>query len=365
MAKPSPIASKVAGIILPFVVFGLLGYSWYIYIFRVCVHLLIKETTNQKAEAIAFMTIASFFWFMAIVCYIRVISTSPGSPVNVNQIPLAIMQDERFVGQSLPCYYYSPSLFDNKTLTSRHMNNSENVNDKTPLLSISKRDGQRRYCHICECFKPDRSHHCRECNKCILKMDHHCPWVSGCVGFGNYKFFFLFTSYTGIYGLWVFVTTLPLVVKGIQDMNADLDPQWIVLIILAFVFGFTVLGFTGVHLTYILRNETTIEHLADRPYDIRVDFDTSGDNFEVITVEPEHYLWERSRKENWKSVMGNSIVGWFLPFKRGLGNGLVFPYSDRMYHEIVQRAQRQRNSMNLSHYERVSSSLESTAPITS
>lgn len=79
----------------------------------------------------------------------------------------------------------------------------------------------------------------------------------------------------------------------------------------AFVFGFTVLGFTGVHLTYILRNETTIEHLADRPYDIRVDFDASGDNFEVVTVEPEHYLWERSRKENWESVMGNSIVGWF------------------------------------------------------
>ncbi|CAO3666692.1 unnamed protein product [Rhizopus microsporus] len=232
MAKPSPIASKVAGIILPFVVFGLLAYSWYIYIFRVCVHLLIKETTNQKAEAIAFMTIASFFWLMAIVCYIRVISTSAGSPMNINQTPFAIMQDERFAGQSLPCYYYSPNLFDNKTLTSRHMNNSENVNDKSPLLSISKRDGQRRYCHICECFKPDRSHHCRECNKCILKMDHHCPWVSGCVGFGNYKFFFLFTSYTGIYGLWVFVTTLPLVVRGLQDMNADLDPQWIVLIIL-------------------------------------------------------------------------------------------------------------------------------------
>lgn len=69
------------------------------------VHLLIKETTNQKSEAskntkkerknemmrviindiVAFMTIASFFWLMAIVCYIRVISTSAGSPMNINQ----------------------------------------------------------------------------------------------------------------------------------------------------------------------------------------------------------------------------------------------------------------------------------------
>jgi palmitoyltransferase ZDHHC3/7/25 len=33
-------------------------------------------------------------------------------------------------------------------------------------------------CGQCQTFKPPMSHHCRICNRCISRMDHHCPWVS-------------------------------------------------------------------------------------------------------------------------------------------------------------------------------------------
>ena len=46
---------------------------------------------------------------------------------------------------------------------------------------------RKRYCLICNAFKPERSHHCSVCNICVLNMDHHCPWVDNCIGFYNRK----------------------------------------------------------------------------------------------------------------------------------------------------------------------------------
>ncbi|KAK0410027.1 hypothetical protein QR680_004903 [Steinernema hermaphroditum] len=35
-----------------------------------------------------------------------------------------------------------------------------------------------RYCYDCKLIKPDRARHCMSCGFCVLKFDHHCPWIN-------------------------------------------------------------------------------------------------------------------------------------------------------------------------------------------
>uniref|UniRef100_A0A0E0NMW7 S-acyltransferase n=1 Tax=Oryza rufipogon TaxID=4529 RepID=A0A0E0NMW7_ORYRU len=48
-----------------------------------------------------------------------------------------------------------------------------------------------RYCDKCCMYKPSRTHHCKVCKRCVLKMDHHCVWINNCVGYANYKSFII------------------------------------------------------------------------------------------------------------------------------------------------------------------------------
>ncbi|XP_066277409.1 palmitoyltransferase ZDHHC16-like [Branchiostoma lanceolatum] len=50
-------------------------------------------------------------------------------------------------------------------------------------------------CKKCITPKPPRTHHCSVCKCCVLKMDHHCPWLNNCVGHYNHRYFFLFCVY--------------------------------------------------------------------------------------------------------------------------------------------------------------------------
>jgi hypothetical protein len=105
---------------------------------------------------------------------------------------------------------------------------SDKHSEKNPLTGLGqerKGDGRQRFCRKCHKFKPDRcvqqcvccaarsrricrAHHCKYCGRCVLKMDHHCPWVNNCIGFRNYKFFMLFCMYTTLASCYVCVNML-------------------------------------------------------------------------------------------------------------------------------------------------------------
>ncbi|THV03552.1 palmitoyltransferase AKR1 [Dendrothele bispora CBS 962.96] len=61
------------------------------------------------------------------------------------------------------------------------------------LASEGRLNGQT-FCIQCMARKPLRSKHCRVCDKCIARSDHHCPWVWNCVGSNNHRQFVLFVT---------------------------------------------------------------------------------------------------------------------------------------------------------------------------
>ena len=80
---------------------------------------------------------------------------------------------------------------------------------------------RKRYCLICNAFKPERSKHCSICNTCVLNMDHHCPWVNNCIGFFNRKYFMQFIFYLELLFIYDFIFTLFYLIPEFQIVIED------------------------------------------------------------------------------------------------------------------------------------------------
>ena len=179
--------------------------------------------------------IGAFLLVNVIFNYISCAFTSPGSPE-------PCLDPGKYFGQM-------SSVIDNRIFTQ-----IRSRLDLVPGVSY-------RYCRHCSCIKPPRSHHCRwlhrhssfsahrlfhlvlagQCNhwtaafhffcarfhivtevsahfvvhhyfsvsgKCVLNMDHFCPWMSNCVGYQNYRYFVLFLFYLFMGSLYVGSITL-------------------------------------------------------------------------------------------------------------------------------------------------------------
>nr|CAH7739995.1 unnamed protein product [Callosobruchus chinensis] len=102
--------------------------------------------------------------------------------------------------------------------------------------------GMIRFCATCLHFKPDRAHHCSHCGVCLLKMDHHCPWIANCVGLHNQKAFILTVLYTVLYCSFYVGTTTSFLVDylyGYTDFTT-----------VPIMAGFTIAGLLGTALQY-------------------------------------------------------------------------------------------------------------------
>ncbi|KAK5650884.1 hypothetical protein RI129_001913 [Pyrocoelia pectoralis] len=125
-----------------------------------------------------------------------------------------------------------------------------------------------QWCGVCQGYKAPRSHHCRKCGRCVLKMDHHCPWINNCVGWGNHAHFtaFLFFAVVGC-GHASFILSISLY-RGIFRAsyiyhNVHLSLYGLILCVFALGLAVGVVlavgMLLGLQLRAIIRNRTGIE----------------------------------------------------------------------------------------------------------
>jgi len=179
-----------------------------------------------------------------------------------------------------------------------------------PVVERKQKNGQHRFCAECGLFKPDRCHHCSVCGQCILRMDHHCPWISNCVGFHNYKFFLLLLLYGILCSGMVLVTMFPRflkVFKPILDVSTFLRvdiPVTIAMVISLFVC--TALGmFFCFHIYLTVNALTTIEFREKK---------NNEDKFVKHRWRIAHVKYDIGPLTNFNHIFG-PLYMWLLPLR--------------------------------------------------
>ena len=183
---------------------------------------------------------------------------------------------------------------------------------------------KKRYCLLCQVFKPERTHHCSICNLCILNMDHHCPWVDNCIGFYNKKFFIQLLAYFFLTSFCFCITYIPYSVEIIRTIintygKGDLKliyKNFLIVLNNIILLGFSIVDFNFLkfHIKLIASNLTTIETL---------DKDLM-----------QNKRYDMGFVQNFKQVFGENKLLWFLPINLASGypngDGLTWPTKEEV-----------------------------------
>ena len=241
-----------------------------------------SEKSHARVRGVIYFAIETISVSLVLVCHYKAMTTDPGS------IP------------------------DTQSWLIPSDSNSEGGEEEGKLAERSRK-GLARSCNHCKRKKPDRTHHCRQCNRCNLKMDHHCNWIANCVGYYNYKFFFLIVFY-GSVALGLFAGTFwECVVVVLNDSESSTFKCLFTIMSYSLIslLSIAVIGFCGFHIWMMRNNYTTIEFCEKKRKDVPGYENSPFMLSEVVN--------------NFKEALGDTPWLWLIPVNdRKTGSGLYY-----------------------------------------
>ncbi|CAN6230604.1 unnamed protein product [Urochloa humidicola] len=156
----------------------------------------------------------------------------------------------------------------------KNTRDSQNQRDDEPLLkrglhNLEVLDGNwSQLCITCKIVRPVRSKHCSTCDRCVEQFDHHCPWVSNCIGKRNKWEFFMFLI---LEVSAMIITGVTAIIRSVGDPASPasfggwlgytaINHSWVVSFVIMDLFlFFGVITLTVIQASQISRNITTNE----------------------------------------------------------------------------------------------------------
>ncbi|CZR62839.1 related to PFA3 Palmitoyltransferase for Vac8p, required for vacuolar integrity under stress conditions [Phialocephala subalpina] len=258
--------------VVPVVLAGVVGYATYVLVVPLCAHYLISRYNDIAAAIIILVVYFLLFLLMAAsllrLVYLTIVDP-PYLPLGAAALRDARMYDTtekekpKADADGIGGAEYMQNM--NRVLGTKDDPDSPGLElFYTKDVFVCETDGRPKWCSHCANWKPDRTHHCSDSGRCILKMDHFCPWVGGPVGENNFKFFIQYTFWTALYCLHLLVVMAVYIARQVKTEGETYNSQFTAILGIATFFFLFTAGMTGTSVDLAMNNLTQVERLGSK-----------------------------------------------------------------------------------------------------